>query len=192
MPKNEISILPPEYFVNTRFQLPGSNNFLDSSQLLTEIIRSHHLNAEQEHVFCMVAEHASTVTNEPLLLYIGGMGGTDKSEVIKTLEKFFKTRNESYRFAMVGPTGSSAALLHGVTYRYLLGINSRTEDYNTVRNEATNITNMQDRIAGVEYIFLDEVSIVSCSNLHDLSDRNREVTTPGIEPGTSCRLDRLL
>jgi len=51
-----------------------------------------------------------------LKLYIGGMGGTGKSQVIKALISFFEQRKESHRMIIVAPTGSAAALLAGSTY----------------------------------------------------------------------------
>ena len=50
------------------------------------------------------------------------MGGTGKSQVIRALMDFLKTRNESHRFVVLGPTGTSAALLGGSTYHSFLGI----------------------------------------------------------------------
>ena len=46
-------------------------------------------------------------------MYLGGMGGTGKSQVLKALSYFFETRNESHQFTIFAPTGSAAALLGG-------------------------------------------------------------------------------
>ncbi|KAF8226475.1 hypothetical protein L208DRAFT_1301494, partial [Tricholoma matsutake] len=62
---------------------------------------------EQEKAFRIVATHASDPYSEPLWMYIGGMAGTGKSQVLKALKSFFKKRNESQ---VVAPTGSAAAL----------------------------------------------------------------------------------
>jgi hypothetical protein len=50
------------------------------------------------------------------------MGGTGKSQVIKALKRFFEKMNESHRFVILGPTGTSAALLGGSTYHSFLGV----------------------------------------------------------------------
>jgi len=39
-------------------------------------------------------------------MYLGGMGGTGKSQIIKALSWFFEIRHEAHRFIIVAPTGS--------------------------------------------------------------------------------------
>jgi hypothetical protein len=103
-----------------------------------------------------------------LKMYLGGMGGTGKSQVIKALISFFGKRNESHRIMILAPTGSAAALLNGSTYHLVLGINS-TKDGDTIRNEHTAIAQVKARLDGVDYIFLDEVSMVACHDLYKIS-----------------------
>ena len=86
----------------------------DTQQALNTIVEEFSLNTEQEKAFCIVATHASDLYSEPLRMYIGGMAGTGKSQVLKALKSFFKKRNESHRFIVVAPTGSAAALLEVV------------------------------------------------------------------------------
>jgi hypothetical protein len=82
-------------------------------------------------------------------MYIGGMGCTGKTQVLKALMKFFETRNESHRFVV-------AALLGGSTYHYLFGINEKSDD------QVSNIqlANVRSQLQGVKYVFLDEVSML--------------------------------
>jgi predicted AAA+ superfamily ATPase len=51
------------------------------------------LNTDQERAFRIVANHAVSSNPEQLKMYMGGMGGTGKSQVIKALMHFFKLRN---------------------------------------------------------------------------------------------------
>lgn len=44
-------------------------------------------------------------------MYLGRMGGTGKSQVIKALSIFMEKKNEAH-FVILGPTGTSAALLN--------------------------------------------------------------------------------
>ncbi|KDR64972.1 hypothetical protein GALMADRAFT_37733, partial [Galerina marginata CBS 339.88] len=69
---------------------------------------------------------------EQLKMYLGGMGGTGKSQVIKALIKFFKKKNESHRIVVLGPTGTSAALINGSTYHSFLGINAAGNTVNKI------------------------------------------------------------
>jgi predicted AAA+ superfamily ATPase len=58
---------------------------------------------------------------EQLKMYLGGMGGTGKTQVIKALLNFFTKRNEAHRLVILGPTGTSAALLGGFNLSFILG-----------------------------------------------------------------------
>jgi len=84
------------------------------------------------------------------------------SQVIMALIDFFKSRNESHRFVVLAPTGTAAALLHGLTYHSFLGV--PIDGQPALRNEMTSNSLVQARLDRVEYIFLDEVSMVLCDN----------------------------
>ena len=92
-------------------------------------------------------------------MYLGGMGGTGKSQVIKALISFFKKRNESHHIIILAPTGSAAALLAGYTYHSVLGINDKF-------SKARSTAQARTRLDGVDYIFLDEVSMLSCHDMY--------------------------
>jgi len=97
-------------------------------------------------------------------MYLGGMGGTGKSQVLKALIDFFKDRNESHRIIIIAPTGSAAALLNGSTYHSVLNIGS-----DQARNDARSQISVRERLDGVDYIFLDEISMVACHELYQIS-----------------------
>ena len=61
-------------------------------------------------------------------MYIGGMGGTGKTQVLKALVQFFKKRNETHCFVIVAPTGTAAALLAGSTYYYMFRLNEKADE----------------------------------------------------------------
>jgi hypothetical protein len=66
--------------------------------LIEGAVKKFELNSEQERVLRIIANHAVTPGAEQLIIYVGGMGGTEKSQVIKALMDFFKSQNESHRF----------------------------------------------------------------------------------------------
>jgi hypothetical protein len=103
--------------------------------------------------------------SEPLKMYIGGMGGTGKSQVLKAVSKFFEHRNEAHRFIVVAPTGSAAALLSGSTYHSVFGIH----DMNSEAQATKTLVQVQTRLLGVDYVFLDEVSMLSCHDMYKIS-----------------------
>ncbi len=107
------------------------------------------LNKEQERAFRIIANHAVTPQSEQLKMYLGGMGGTGKSQVIKALMRLFKARNESHRFVVLGPTGTAAALLGGSTYHSFLGI--RMSGSSVGQNETVNVAQIRGRLEGVDY-----------------------------------------
>jgi len=89
-------------------------------QLITACIDKFILNSEQERAFCIIANHSVSDISQKLKMYLGGMGGTGKSQVIKALMFFFGERKENHRFLVVAPTGSAAALLSQLTILYLV------------------------------------------------------------------------
>jgi hypothetical protein len=102
-------------------------------------------------------------------MYLGGMGGTGKSQVIKALIYFFEKHNESHRILILAPTGSAAALLNGSTYHSILGITIAGNKEDFVGNEHSVMARVKERLDGVDYIFLDEVSMLACHDLYKIS-----------------------
>jgi hypothetical protein len=117
------------------------------------------LNIEQERAFRIIANHATSKHPEQLKMYLGGMAGTGKSRVIQALIEFFTKRGESHRIIVVAPTGNAAALLGGSTYHSVLGINDKG-------SFAESIAKVRERLDGVDYIFMDEVSMLSCHDMY--------------------------
>lgn len=99
-------------------------------------------------------------------MYLGGMGGTGKSQVLKMLDIFFALRHETHRFIVVAPTGTAASLLDGSTYHSVFGINAYIDGvYHNLHNDAAT----HARPAGVDYVFIDETSLLGCRDLYKIS-----------------------
>ena len=64
------------------------------------IIKQFTLNEKQERAFKIVAQHACLSQSDQLKMYLGGMGGTGKSQVIKALMHFFRERNEPHIYSL--------------------------------------------------------------------------------------------
>jgi hypothetical protein len=145
-----------------------SNTFVSKDWLMSieNISTTFSLNKEQTRAFRIVANHACSTDSEQLKMYIGGMAGTGKSQVLKALIEFFSERKEAHRLLVVAPTGSAAALLGGSTYHFTLGINSE-------RGQTSNIqlAQVKSRLEGVQYLFVDEVSMLSCRDMYFISAR---------------------
>lgn len=168
---NQVGILPSDYF-NKRFKA----STVEAQAIIDDVSTHFNLNCEQDRAFRLLANHASTPQSEPLRMYIAGMGGTGKSRVFEAIVRFFSLRNEDFRYLILGPTGSTAALVNGSTYHSVFHIprskkDTNSDDLGGFRNEAAMIAAVNDRIQGVEYILLDEISMVSCSDLQLLASQ---------------------
>ncbi|KAF7977176.1 hypothetical protein HWV62_4617 [Athelia sp. TMB] len=139
----------------------------ENDELIARIERDAGLNNDQKRAFRIIANHASAEKDERLQMYLGGMGGTGKSRVIKALVDFFTARDERHRFLVLAPTGSAAALLSGSTYHSVLGIYEGKDDRGETLKERMKV---RASLEGVEYIFLDEVSMLSCKDMYRISE----------------------
>ncbi|KDR76762.1 hypothetical protein GALMADRAFT_67297, partial [Galerina marginata CBS 339.88] len=143
--------------------LEKSFNAGENKVQIDQVVAKFSLNTEQERAFRIIANHAVSQQPEQLKMYLGGMGGTGKSRVIEALSKFFLIRKEAHRFVIVAPTGTAAALLGGSTYHSMFGV------YDFIN--ATGLSKIQDRLSGVEYVFFDEVSMLSARDLYRISNQ---------------------
>lgn len=160
---DDVRLLDAAYF-NKNFKAEQ----VEAQQLIDDAVTKFALNKEQERAFRIVANHAASPNAKQLKMYLGGMGGTGKSRVILSLIYFFNERKESHRFLVVAPTGTAAALLNGSTYHSVFGVRTGAGS-DGVKNISSSIAQVRERLQGVEYIFLDEVSMVSCRELYMIS-----------------------
>jgi ATP-dependent DNA helicase PIF1 len=81
---------------------------------------------------------------------------------------------------VLAPTGTAAALLNGSTYHKALAVNRQNEVGEDFSKSASTIVNeVRERFQGVDYVFIDEVSMISCSDLYTISARLAQIT--GVE-----------
>jgi hypothetical protein len=156
---NQVKVVNKDWILRT-FSPP------DTLPDLIATIKEFDLNEEQERAFRLVANHACCKLPSQLKMYIGGMGGTGKTQVLRAIQHFFAKRSELHRIVIVAPTGTAASLLSGWTYHYMFGINSQAGD-----DKMTSITAVCSRLEGVDYVFLDEVSMLSCHDMYLISAR---------------------
>ncbi|KAF6753998.1 hypothetical protein DFP72DRAFT_813426, partial [Ephemerocybe angulata] len=123
------------------------------------------LNEEQERAFRIVANHSVSVTPSPLLIYIAGMGGTGKTRVIDTVRRWFDARSEANRMIVLAPTGAAASVVRGSTYHSYLGV-ATGDRRNYAQRGGKALEEARLRMRGVDYIFMDEISMVSCQDLY--------------------------
>ena len=119
--ENDVMVVDQSYFMND-FKAQSKH----IQQMIDTIVKKFDLNTEQKRAFKIIANHSSCSNVEQLKMTIAGMAGTGKSQVIKAVVDFFRLVNESHRYVILGPTGTSAALQNGSTYHSFLGINPNT------------------------------------------------------------------
>ena len=154
---NHVEIIS-KYFLQRKFYITSEEETIDS------ICSFYSLNEEQERAFKIISHHAVIGESEQLKMYVGGMGGTGKTQVIKALTCFFTERGQPYRFITVAPTGTAAALLSGSTYHSKLAINEFKKNASD-----KSLSVVRGNMIRVDYIFLDEVSMLSCHDLYEIS-----------------------
>lgn len=138
--------------------------------IIHDVVEQYKLNKEQERAFRIVANHAAEPNSEQLKMYMGGMGGTGKSRVLKALISYFDFRQESHRLVVVAPTGTAASLLSGSTYHYMFGINDQTNV------SKIQLAQVKSRLVGVDYVFFDEVSMLSCRDMYRIAARLAQIS----------------
>ncbi|KAI0662235.1 hypothetical protein C8Q70DRAFT_1043392 [Cubamyces menziesii] len=90
--------------------------------ILTSVLEQFTLNEEQRRAFLIIAHKLHHRDSTQLKMYIGGMAGTGKSQVLKALTTLMERRNESHRLFVMAPTGSSACIIDGSTYHSALSL----------------------------------------------------------------------
>ncbi|KDR70820.1 hypothetical protein GALMADRAFT_75566, partial [Galerina marginata CBS 339.88] len=125
------------------------------------------LNEEQDRAFRIAASHIVNRTADKLKMYIGGMAGTGKTRALKAIAALLERRGESRRLLIMAPTGTAAALLGGSTYHYILGM--REGDDSSISQRI--LAAVKERMEGVDFVFFDEVSMLSCFDLYRICER---------------------
>ncbi|KAF8577701.1 hypothetical protein K439DRAFT_1621906 [Ramaria rubella] len=82
---DQVKILDASYFLK-EFQAKQTIH----QQQIDDTVNVYGLNTDQERAFRIVANHAVQHSGEQLKMYLGGMAGTGKSQVIKALAQFFE------------------------------------------------------------------------------------------------------
>lgn len=152
--------------VNLMESMGGLNTVIvDASAAMEQVRQKWTLNTEQKRVFDIVARHTTIERPEQLLMYLGGPGGTGKSRVVNALREYFDMQGESRCFRLAAYTGVAARNIGGATLHALLQLN---ESGRTMSNKAKrDLAAMWD---GVDYLFIDEVSMIGCEMLHSISN----------------------
>jgi len=148
--------------INQEFPLQSTSDQVD----INDLIEKNSLNTEQARAFRLIAEHSLDRRNEQLRMYLGGAGGTGKSRIISVLREFFVSQRQEQRFQIVSYTGIAAKIINGMTIHSALGLNQRKKG-NAQSKTNSDLRSMWE---GVDYLFIDEISMIGCSLLYNISE----------------------
>ena len=157
----EIQHMEPQFGRNIPLSSPAQ--CIEISQLIID----WNLNTEQTRAFKIIAEHSLQEKPDPLRMFIGGCAGTGKSRVIKALKAFFLSQNQARRFRLASYMGVAAKNVSGMTLHAALNLGCRN------KSKKNQLKGARDRIAmwdGVDYLFIDEVSMIGCRFLCQISE----------------------
>ena len=134
---------------------------IDLDDISENIIQRYSLNRKQKYAFEKaiknVIKRQRNEDTEQFIGYIGGPGGTGKSQVIKAIVEFHKEIEASRKIKMCAYTGTAAKHIGGSTTATLFKFGS----YNS--------SVMENRFAEVDTIIIDEVSMIGCRQLAKIS-----------------------
>jgi len=142
---------------------------------IERVTRQFTLNTEQRRAFEIISSHSLKDKPEQLRMFIGGPGGTGKSRVLDALREYFKSRNESHRFRLASFTGVAAKNIRGMTLHSALSLNKRK------RRNDKGLTELISMWRDVDYLFIDEVSMIGCNlmlEIHEALCEAKESTQP--------------
>lgn len=128
-------------------------------------------NTEQLRAFDIISNHICYGGNQ-LLMYVGGVGGTGKSHLLKAVLRVLSLLGRSDEALVAAPTGAAAILIGGYTIHSLTMLPGKNFDVEQLVSVWRN----------VKYLFLDEVSMISASLLLRISKRMQHGKGLGEEP----------
>jgi len=148
--------------INQDIHLRSKSNQVD----ISDMIEKNTLNTEQARAFRLISEHSLDKHNEQLCMYLGGAGGTGKSRIINVLREFFVCQRQAQRFCIVSYTGVAAKIIDGMTIHSALRLNQRKKE-TALSKTNSDLWSMWE---GVDYLFIDEISMIGCSLLYKISE----------------------
>ncbi|PBK96128.1 hypothetical protein ARMGADRAFT_873035, partial [Armillaria gallica] len=130
------------------------------------IVEQINLNTKQARTFQLVALHSLVLKPEPLRMFLSGLGGTGKSMVINAIRTYFISCSQEHRFRLTSYRGIAARNISGMTLHSALMLNQRSKCSTSSKTNHDLVSMWQ----GVDYLFIDKISMVGCKTLVQISD----------------------
>lgn len=107
-------------------------------------------------------------SQEQLIMCVPGCGGTGKSQLIKAITAYFAETKRARKLRKLAPTSVAAAEIDGMTIHSFLG-EGRNNKQKSRRANRAGQTKLENEWRFIEYVILDEMSMVGLSLLARLS-----------------------
>ena len=147
-------------FISRHRESAGQHLFTTSSD-------PRHLQGKQLQAYNTVREHAEADHPPPLRLIVSGTAGTGKSYLIHCLRLLL-----DHHVRVAAPTGVAAFNIEGHTLHSLLSLPVKG-DFKELQGEQ--LHQMQQSLADMEYLIIDEMSMVGRKFLGQVDQRLRQV-----------------
>ncbi|XP_068738503.1 ATP-dependent DNA helicase PIF1-like [Montipora capricornis] len=122
----------------------------------------------QKLAYNIITKHSeNTSLKEPLLLIINGVAGTGKSYLIRALTSYLQRK-----CVITATTGKAAYSIRGVTIHSLLKLPITPQSERDLSGEA--LIELQHRLCNVDYILIDEYSMLGQKTLGWIDRRCRQ------------------
>ena len=130
-------------------------------EIVVDVMNQYNLNNKQKVAFKMaiqnvIKRHRQEETHQ-IVGYVGGPGGTGKSQVIKAIVEFHKRLKVENTLKLCANTGTAAKHIGGSTTTTLFGFSSKSK------------SKLEKHFENVHTIILDEVSMIGCRQLVKIS-----------------------
>ena len=142
-----------------------------------------HLQGKQLLAYTIVRQHLESEASPPLRMIVSGTAGTGKSYLIHCLRLLLQDQ-----VCVAAPTGVAAFNVDGHTLHSLLSLPTKS-DYKDLEGER--LHQMQQSLANMKYLIIDEMSMVGRKVLGQVDKRLRQVfphRADEVFGGCSCLL----
>jgi ATP-dependent DNA helicase PIF1 len=96
-------------------------------------------------------------------ILILGPGGVGKSRLIKTMQEYHNSSNESTDMVLCASTGVAAYNIGGMTIHSFMGIGSGDNDINYLIRKIFRNKSVMERIKNIKILVIDEISMISAT-----------------------------
>ncbi|CAF4062556.1 unnamed protein product, partial [Adineta steineri] len=139
------------------------------------IVTQFTLNKNQKAAFMIITGHLDGLDKlnegdkqDQLIMCVPGCGGTGKSQLIRAITAYFTQTNRVHKLRKLAPTSVAAAEIEGMTIHSFLG-EGRNRKKKSKNMDRPGQTKLENAWRFVEYIILDEMSMVGLSLLSRLN-----------------------